>query len=172
MFDFTQYMRLVCEQNKLARDYEFEHTTCSGINYLEGMLEQYQTTANFICSTDVCAESTFLASGGWFKRRAFMVFILRRYEYGNAGDYALKLKTCRELFRQITSRFIKDSEKLASALIYLRAEDIRSNELGGSFLNGCTGLYFQISLDEPTDLTYNSGDWLPTFDSTFDATFF
>lgn len=171
MFDFTTYMRLICDQNKMARAHKFVHSTCSGINYLEGMLEQYQTTANFVCTSDVCSESTFLASGGWFKRRVFMVFLLMRYEYGNGEDYQRKLNYCRELFRQIKSRFIHDSEKLSSHLVYLNASDIRSNELGGTFLNGCTGLYFQISMDEPTELTYNDGEWLATFDTTFDNTF-
>ena len=37
--------------------------------------------------------------------------------------------------------------------------DIRSRELGGQFLNGCTGLYFMVALDEPTDLHFNAEEW-------------
>ena len=159
MFDFIEYIKELTQTNKLAISQGFEHTTCSGINYLEGMLEQYQTTANFVCTTDTCQESTFQQSGGWFKRRVYTVFILARHEYGNMDDYAAKLDICRELFRQLQSRFLHDSELLQTQLLYLHTEDIRSNELGATFLNGCTGLYFMLSMDEPTDITYNPQEW-------------
>ncbi len=159
MFDFIEYIKELITSNKLARQKGFEATTCSGINYLEGMLEQYQTTANFVCTADTCQESTFQQSGGWFKRRVYTVFILARHEYGNMEDYASKLALCRELFRQLQSRFLRDSELLQTCLLYLHTEDIRSNELGATFLNGCTGLYFMLSMDEPTDITYNPEEW-------------
>ena len=159
MFDFIEYIKELIASNKLAMQKGFEATTCSGINYLEGMLEQYQTTANFVCTADTCQESTFQQSGGWFKRRVYTVFILARHEYGNMEDYASKLALCREIFRQLQSRFLRDSELLQTCLLYLHTEDIRSNELGATFLNGCTGLYFMLSMDEPTDITYNPEEW-------------
>lgn len=159
MFDFISYMEGLCRQNKLAQRLGFVPTTCSGINYVEGMLEQYQSVANFLCTSDVCSESTFTASGGWFKRRVFTVFVLMRYAYGDRADYALKLGQCREVLRQLQSRFIHDSVRLQDRLLYLNTADIRSNELGGTFLNGCTGLYFMVSMDEPVELSYNSGEW-------------
>ena len=162
MFDFIEYIKELIASNKLAMQKGFEATTCSGINYLEGMLEQYQTTANFVCTADTCQESTFQQSGGWFKRRVYTVFILARHEYGNMEDYASKLALCREIFRQLQSRFLRDSELLQTCLLYLHTEDIRSNELGATFLNGCTGLYFMLSMDEPTDITYNPEEWYDT----------
>lgn len=160
MFDFISYMEQLTASNRLAVSNGFKHSTNSGISYLEGMLEQYTKTANFVSSSDVCSESRFLSSGGWFKRRVFTVFILMRYKYGNTADCAAKLATCRELFRQFESRFIHDTEALGNQLVYLNAEDVRSNEIGGTFLNGCTGLYFMVSIDEPTDLVYNTEEWI------------
>ncbi len=96
MFDFLSYMDGLCKANRLAQDQSFIHSTCSGINYVKGMLEQYQTTANFLCTSDVCSESTFLSSGGWFKRRVYMVFVLMRYEYGRAYRYEHHLGKARE----------------------------------------------------------------------------
>ena len=54
MFDFINYMSQLTDQNNMARKWQFEHTTCSGLGYLEGMLEQYQTTANFVCTAYEC----------------------------------------------------------------------------------------------------------------------
>ena len=159
MFDFIEYIKSLTAANKLATDKKFQPVTCSGINYLEGMLEEYQTTANFICTTDTCQETTFQQSGGWFKRRVYTVFILARHEYGNIEDYNQKLTLCRELFRQLQSRFLHDSELLQTQLLYLITADIRSNELGATFLNGCTGLYFLLSMDEPTNIAYDPNEW-------------
>lgn len=165
MFDFISYMEQLTTSNRLAVSNGFKHSTNSGISYLEGMLEQYTKTANFVSTCDVCSESRFLSSGGWFNRRVFTVFILMRYKYGNAADCAAKLATCRELFRQFESRFIHDTEALGNQLVYLNAEDVRSNEIGGTFLNGCTGLYFIVSIDEPSDLVYNTDEWITEDDN-------
>lgn len=170
MFDFISYMEKLTASNRLAVSNGFKHSTNSGISYLEGMLEQYTRTANFVSTSDVCSETRFLSSGGWFKRRVFTVFVLMRYKYGDAKDCAAKLATCRELFRQFESRFIHDTEALGNQLVYLNAEDVRSNEIGGTFLNGCTGLYFMISLDEPSELVYNATEWITEEEDTTDGT--
>ncbi len=160
MFSFLQYIQDLTQSNQLAQRESFAPVTCSGINYLEGMLEQYQSQANFVCTSDVCQESLHTASGGWFKRRVFTVYILARYEYGNSADQEQKMDLCRELFRQYTSRIIHDSQSLAATRdLYIDTTDIRSNELGGLFLNSCTGLYFLLAIDEPTDLRYDPTEW-------------
>lgn len=158
-FDFTGYMERVCRQNRLAQASDFKPCTCSGIQHLEGMLAQYKTVRNFVCTSDVCEESTLMRGGGWFKRRVFTVFILARYKYGQMGDYEAKMDTCRELFRQFHTRFIKDAQPLESEMVYMNVADIRSRELGGVFLNGCTGLYLMLSMDEPMDLCYKEEEW-------------
>lgn len=160
MFSFLHYIQSLTQDNQLAQREGFAPVTCSGVGYLEGMLEQYQSQANFICTSDVCQESLHTASGGWFKRRIFTVYILARYEYGNMADQELKMNLCREIFRQFTSRIIYDSQTLAAASnLYIDTSDIRSNELGGLFLNACTGLYFLLAIDEPTDLQFNPEEW-------------
>lgn len=162
MFDFQTYISNVVKQNRLAALHAFMPTTCSGINYLEGLLQNYQTQANFVAVSDVCSETTFQQSGGWFRRRLYTVFILARYEYQNLQDYNEKMNLCRELQRQLETRFLHDALQLETQLLYLRVSDIRSSELGGQFLNGCTGLYFLLTMDEPTTLAYNPDEWTTT----------
>lgn len=158
-FDFTAYMARLTAENRLARREDFRAVTCSGMGYLEGLLQEFQTTANFVATSDVCAETTFMHAGGWFKRRVFTVFLLMRYAFGDGQDAARKMALCRELFRQFQSRFIRDAEALSGEMLYLNTADIRSNELGGTFLSGCTGLYFMLSMDEPTQLCYDPEEW-------------
>lgn len=167
MFNFISYIKDLTAQNRLTREKAFIHTTCSGLGYLEGMLQQYQTAANIICTSDVCSESTFQQSGGWFKRRVYTIFILMRYDFGDMTDYADKINTCREILRQYQSRILHDSEALATQLLYIHTDDMRANELGSTFLNGCTGLYFMLSMDEPTTLEYNPDAWETDSPSSF-----
>lgn len=158
-FDFHSYIYNMVRRNRLAKEQGFAPCSCTGIGYLEGLLSEMRTQKAFVCVADVCEESVSRHGGGWFKRRVFTVFLLARYDTRSKDDYRAKLSLCRELFRQMHSRFIMDEARLQSDLCYLAVDEIRSRELGGQFLNGCTGLYFMLAIDEPTDLQYNSEEW-------------
>ena len=160
LFDFNAYIYNMVRTNRLAVEHGFAPCSCSGIGYIEGMLSRMRTERAFVCVSDVCEESTVRHGGAWFKRRVFTVFLLTRYDTRKEEDYSSKLSLCRELFRQLHSRFIQDEARLQSDLCYLAVDEIRSRELGGQFLNGCTGLYFMLALDEPIDLQYNADEWL------------
>lgn len=89
---------------------------------------------------------------------------LQRCEEGfemarNMDDYESAMAMCREVQRQLHSRLLHDASQYQDDLMQLSLRDIRSRELGGSFLNGCTGLYFMVSMDEPTELCYNPEEW-------------
>lgn len=158
-FDFYAYMADIAAKNRFAQARGFHPCTCSGINYLEGMLQQYRTASNFICTSDVCDEATFQRSGGWFKRRSVMVFLLMRYRVGDEAARRARMDDCRELLRQIQSRLVYDNQRLATEDLYLNLDALRSSEIGGVFLNGCTGLYFMLSVDEPASLEYDINEW-------------
>ncbi len=158
-FDFTGYINALTAANLLAQQQAFRPSVCSGVQHIEGLLQDFQRTANFVCSSDICEESTFQRGGGWFKRRVFTVFILMRYRFGDTADQAAKMQTTRELFRQFQSRIIRDAQDLQNDFVYVDTANIRSRELGGAFLSGCTGLYFMLSMDEPTDLCYRQDEW-------------
>ena len=160
-FDITAYVQQLTAKNKMAAELNFQHTTCSGINYLEEPLQQLRSVANFVCTSDINDEATFQRSGGWFKRRTAMVFILMRYRQGDMDDRRAKMDQCRELFRQFKSRIINDAYHYRLEDLYLNTEVIRSSELGGAFLDSCTGLYFMLSLAEPEPLCYDPKEWTP-----------
>jgi hypothetical protein len=93
------------------------------------------------------------------KTRVFTVFILHRYRFDDMDDYERAMGVCREVQRQLHSRMLHDAAQYSDDLMQLSLRDIRSRELGGHFLNGCTGLYFMVSMDEPTELCYNPDEW-------------
>lgn len=155
----TPYMARITAENALCREHGFRHTTCSGINYLEGMLADFRRTANFVCTADTSQCTTFERGGGWYERRVYTVFILSRYTFGDADSYARAMQLCREVYRQFQTRFVRDREAADGSMLYLDVADIRSNELGGQFLNGCTGLYFMLTMERPVDLCFSPSEW-------------
>lgn len=163
-FDFNAYMARLTRQNRLAKAEGFHPCNCSGIAHLEGILQNMRTEKAFVCTSDVAEESTVNRGGGYFKRRVFTAFIIKRFRTGNMASYSEALDTCRELMRQLHSKFIIDEADLQNDLVYLNVGNVKSRELGGQFLDSATGLYFTISMDEPTDLRYNAAEWDTTSD--------
>ena len=159
LFDFHAYLQGLTAKNRLARSRRYHFCTCSGVGYLEELLAQMRQHSAFVCLSDVSEDSVRQVGGGWFKRRTFTAFILRRYDTRSMTAYREAIDEARELFRQLHSRFIRDEADIQNELAYLRTDDVRSRELGGQFLNGCTGLYFMLNIDEPIDLRYDAEEW-------------
>ncbi len=160
LFDGETYFSGLCSANRFAVGHGFRFCTCSGIETLQGPLQKFRDTNAFFCFDDTNDGSMFQGkNGGWFKKRTFTVFIMHRYELKRETTRVEALAICRELFRQICSRMIVDSDSLDNDLIYLHTENILSRELGQYFLNGCTGLYFMIDVSEPVDLKFDESEW-------------
>ena len=148
-FDGHTYFTELTEKNKLAKSNTFFPCSCSGINSLQDVLDNFRKRSAFICIDDTNDAAVEQIGGGWFKKRTFTVFLLIRYKYDDMTDRAEKLDICRQLFRQFHSRMIRDK------YIY---EDLDLS-FGEYFISGCTGLYFMVELTEPTDLCYKEDEW-------------
>ena len=57
-FDFNTYIYSMVRHNRLATAEGFTPCSCSGIGYLEGVLERLRTSRAFVCVSDVCEERT------------------------------------------------------------------------------------------------------------------
>lgn len=162
MFDFHAYIERLCAENRLCAAEGFHPCSCSGLGYIEDLLARLRSHKAFLCTSDTCEESTLRRGGAWFKRRVFTVFVLHRFAPRSTASYRDAIAVCREVLRQLHARFIRDEGALRSALAYLDTADVRSRELGGEFLDGCTGLYFMVAIDEPIDLSYDDTLWQTT----------
>lgn len=159
-FDFYTYLSERLVKNLLFQREGFALTTCSGINHLEGILEQMRRTAHFVCVSDVTDGSTFRESGGWFQRRVVEIFIVLRYRQGDRAHQLEQLTTARTLLRQIQSCIIHDEGYLqATHNLYLHLDSFPTTELGGIFLAGATGVTLSLAIDEPTNLCFNPTEW-------------
>lgn len=172
-FDFQDYIFRLARQNRLARQLGYHPCLCSGMTSLEGVLESLQVHDRFILvddTTDGHVEQ--LRSGGYFTTRVCTVFIMARYDYGDTRQRLDRLTECRHLFRQLHSRMILDEEAPDNELAYLDVGSIRYRDLGQYTADGLTGLYFMVTLREPTDLRYRPDEWDTTVSTaTFDPSF-
>lgn len=159
MFDFHNYLRQIVDKNRLAQAKSFYFSTCTGIDGIEGLLAEFSTQANFVLSDDITTGETFEHSGAWFRRRTFTIFVLSRYDFANEVQRDESLDVCRELSRQLQSRFLRDRWYYLTEQVDLKVDNMPSTEISQFFANGLTGLYFMISIDEPLNLCYNAEEW-------------
>jgi len=160
-FDALSYFESLAQSNKLAKDNKFVSSFCSGPESIQGVMEQFRKTSNFIMIDDTTDSNTISNNVGWFTKNVYTVFILAGYKYDDMKDRQAKMELCRKIFRQFMARMIKDKSDYVydDKLEYLNLDNVYSKELGRYSMNGVTGLYFMINNDEPTDLEYNAEEW-------------
>lgn len=159
LFDAIGYFKDMCLKNKLAKAHKFYPCVCSGINSLEEVLENFRRQSAFFAVDDTNDGVTERRSGGFFKKRTFTVFLMKKYTFNDMADRQVSLDICRQLARQVHSRMLLDREDMGNELVYLNTENVYMRELGEYFISGCTGLYFMIDVSEPIDLSYNADEW-------------
>lgn len=158
-FDSYAYFGKLCQKNKLAQQHSFQLCRCAGLNGLQEAIDKFRSASAFLCIDDTTDGTTFQRNGGFFQRRVFTIFLLKHYRFDDMTDRMESMMVCRILFSQLFSRMLADSEELLNDFIYLNTDRIHFREVENYFLNGCTGLYFMIDVDEPIDLSYEKEEW-------------
>ncbi len=154
MFDPISYMRTLQQTMKLTQTkYKFE--TVSGVNALEGILENFRRNKYFFAVDDSQDGVTFRSGGTYFERRPYTVFILGRAEYGKMDQRAEVLTEAKAIFRSILSKLILDKRSIP----ILDVEKIQFYEVPPAFATGCSGLYFIFNVDVPINLAYDATEW-------------
>ena len=160
-FNAFAYFEHLGKANKLAQEQGFITCYCSGPESIQGIMQNYRKSSNFIMIDDTTSQNTYSQGVTFFKKEIYTVFIVAGYKYDDMLDRQNKLTLCRRIFRQLHSRMIYDQEAQTfdDQLQYLDINNIFSTELGRYAYNGVTGLYFMVQNDEPTDLEYSEDDW-------------
>lgn len=161
-FDAIAYFYAMTERNKLAKEKGFIPVTISNTDNLEGLMEDYRDNDRFVAVTDTSSGNLSSADGayGFMKRRAYTVFILSAYEYGNMLERQKELELCRKLFLQFVSRILRDKYLYDEKQMYFDTHAIPNQEIGRYYLSGMTGLHFTLYVQEPVDLIFEQSQWL------------
>lgn len=157
IFDALHYFETLTQQNRLCRAHGFRPAFCSGPDSIEGVMQEFQKTANFVMIDDTTDQNLYSEGVSYFKRRVYTVFILAGYRWEDMEDREEKLNLCREVFQQFVRRMIWDRaqhENEDDDITFLNVEKIYSKEFGRYTMNGVTGLYFMVENDEPAEMDY------------------
>ena len=156
MFDALHYFKTLAQQNILCRNNGFRPVFCSGPDSIEGVMQEFQKTANFVMIDDTTDQNLYSEGVSYFKRRVYTVFILAAYKWDDMEDRETKLNLCREICQQFVRRMIWDKTQSEDSddMTFLNVEKVYSKEFGRYTMNGVTGLYFMVENDEPESMEY------------------
>lgn len=137
-----------------------KYTFCrvTGLNYLEEILSNIKGSTAYLGVDDTDDGVTIQIGGGWFNRRSVVVYILEKYTYGNETDREEKLTGIRIIHKKILAKLIKDSSSV-DGLMFLDKTRFPYHEVPGMFAAGTCGMYFIMTLNEPTELIYDASDY-------------
>lgn len=160
-FDAVAYFFAMTAKNKLAQEEGFYPVVISNTDDLEGLFENYRDKDRFVAVTDTNSGNLSSPDGayGFSKRRAYTVFILSAYEYGNMQSRQTELDLCRTLFHQFVSKIVRDKYLYDEKQMYFDTQSIPNQEIGRYYLSGMTGLHFTLYVQEPIDLIYDDEQW-------------
>lgn len=161
-FDAVAYFEDMTRRNRLAVEKGFLPVTISNSDNLEGLFEEYRDHDRFVAVSDTNSGNLSSPDGayGFSKRRAYTVFILSAYEYGNMLSRRKELGLCRKLFFQFVSKIIHDKYSYEEKQMYFDTHAIPNQEIGRYYLSGMTGMHFTLYVQEPVDLVFDEEQWL------------
>lgn len=160
-FDAYAYFKQLSKENKLLQEHKFEFSRVTGLKNLEEVILKLREHSAFFGFDDSDQGLTHEDNGGFFNRRIFTCFLLKKGRLNNMDDYTENQQICRKIFKQIYSRLLnKDSRRLLEDYqIQLDLRRIPFKEIDKTVLNGATGFYFMFYIDEAENLCYNSDEW-------------
>ena len=160
-FDAISYFTGMAASNILAQEKGFLAVTISNTDNLEALMDEYRDNDRFVAIADTSSGNLASPDGayGFQKRRAYTVFILSAYEYGNMESRQEELELCRQLFHQFVSKIIHDKYQYEEKQMFFDTHAIPNQELGRYYLSGMTGLHFTLYTWEPIDLQYEENQW-------------
>lgn len=156
MFNADTYFENCNAKLKLTADNGYKFARVSGFEYLEDILKDIKQPAYL--AVDDTDDGVIVREGaGYFLKRVITVFILRRYKIADQADRASKLAETRLIRNKLTARLIKDSNR--PELMFLDKTRFPYKEVPGYFAAGTCGIYFFVTIKEPTDLCDKQDDW-------------
>ena len=157
MWNAVTYFENLNKKLKLTVDNKYKFSRVTGFEYLEDILDDLKQQA-YLAVDDTDDGVTVREGAGYFVKRVITVFILRRYKVGDQADRESKLAETRLIRNKFTARLIKDSNT-NDDLMYLDKTRFPYKEVPGYFAAGTCGIYFFVTVKEPTDLCDVANDW-------------
>ncbi len=159
-FDAFNYFSSLCNKLKRSNDNGYYPCKVTGLGNMEEVINAFKTQKAYFAIDDTNDGQTYKSpGGGYFDRKQYIVFVLRKFTYNNMEQQKEYLQECREIYKSVCKKLIKDKATLQNDMIYLNTDRIPFYEIEGYGIAGCTGLYFIVTVDEPINLCYDANEW-------------
>ncbi len=157
MWNAVTYFESLNNSLKLTKG---KYTFCrvTGLNYLEDILSNIKGSSAYLGVDDTDDGVTIQQGGGWFNRRSVVVYILKKYDFNNQIDREEKTNETRLIHKKLLAKLIKDSGSV-DGLMFLDKTRFPYHEVPGMFAAGTCGIYFIVTINEPTELIYDASDY-------------
>ncbi len=159
MFNAHAYFENICKRMKLTSEKKYKFCRVTGIDHLEETIHNFTSEKAYFCIDDTEDGASIKKGGAWFEKRAYTIFLLKKFPFNKMDMQKAALDECRQIYRNILSKLIADRSRLENEMTYLDTERIAYHEIPGYFVSGCTGLYFNIIIEIPTNLVYDGNEW-------------
>ena len=157
-WDATAFFERLTASNRLAQKEKFTFCSVSGLQGLQDMLQNMQTSVAFVAVSDIAQGYTELNTTP-HTRRVKTVFFAMRHAIDDMKARQECMDTMREVFRQFMTVLIQERVRVEEEHIYLDPR-ISFQEIEEYFFSGCACAFFNIATDVYTDLRYNQDEWL------------
>lgn len=157
MWNAVSYFQTLSSKLKATKT-NYSFCRVSGINHLEDVLLKGQRHKAFFAVDDSDDGVTIQSNGGYFNRRAIVVYILKKYKITDMVERETALNECRSIHKSILTKLIKDSNEV-NELLFFDKRRIPYHEVPGMFAAETTGLYFILTIEEPINLVYDATEW-------------
>lgn len=160
-FDAHLYFeKEIRDKMKLTTENGYQYSRISSMQHLEEVIANFRYAKAFFAVDDTEDGFTFQSGGGFMDRKTFVVYVLKQYRTDDMESQKAALAECRQIYKNVLKKLIKDKSMLENEMVYLVTDRISYNEIPGLFANDCTGLFFMVPVNIPTDLCYKPEEWL------------
>lgn len=160
-FDMHAYFeKQIRDKMKLTVQGDYAYSRVSSMQHLEEVIDNFRYKKAFFAVDDTEDGFTFRAGGSFFDRKTIVIYILKQYDRIDMDKQNAALAECRAIYKNVLKKLILDKSRLENEMVYLITDRIAYNEIPGVFANNCTGLFFTIPVNIPTDLSYKAEEWL------------
>ena len=160
-FDAYKYFEKIWKTNKITAAGGYKFCKVSGMSYMENVIQNFRKETAYFC-VDETEDGNIMQQGngsGYMERRQYTIFLLKKFGINKMDDQHEALQECRNIYRQIVKKLIRDKRFLEEQMTYVHLDRIPFYEIPGYFISGCTGLYFMITIDIPTNLCFDGNEW-------------
>lgn len=156
----TYFEKEIRDKMKLTVNGGYQYCKVTSMQHMEEVIENFRYHTAFFAVDDTEDGFTFQTGGGYMDRKTIVVYIMKQYRLGDMNSQVSALDECKTIYKNVLKKLIRDKSKLQNEMVYLVTERIPYNEIPGIFANDCTGLFFTIPVNIPTDLSYKDEEWL------------